>query len=369
MAKTIDAIVNASKTENIDDFCDQVAHVVISCNWIATDNLGQIAYQQSGRAPKRKGSGLMALEAWEKENLWDGFLPKDQLVSIKNPKEGYLCSANNNIPHGDKPMTINLSMGPYRFERISNVLSKTNDADMTSMQALQNDLFSLQADKFLAIFENQFPSHPLAQVLQKWDRCYATDSIAATLFERFYRNLLVEAFSDNFFNEQTVQYLFKETSIVPDYYHLFDNILLSQDDKTLELWFGSAQKRLDIFQKCLKKTLSQSNSYQLPSWGEVNSLSMKNIFFQGKLPKFLGFDYGPFALPGGRATIVQGGIHRIHGLDTSFAPSWRMIADLDEDFIHTALAGGASDRRFDSTYKSGITNWLAGKYKRIHLKA
>jgi len=92
---------------------------------------------------------------------------------------------------------------------------------------------------------------------------------------------------------------------------------------------------------------------------------MTNIFFDGALPRWLGFDRGPFELPGNRATVVQGGIFSAHGRRTTFTPSWRYVTDLGEDQAATALAGGPSGRRFSRWYATDVQRWLEGGYKTI----
>jgi penicillin amidase len=90
---------------------------------------------------------------------------------------------------------------------------------------------------------------------------------------------------------------------------------------------------------------------------------MKNIFFDGRLPKWLGFDFGPIQVQGNRATIVQGGIFTAHNRQTTFTPSWRFITDLGEDSALTVLAGGPSGRRFSRWYTTDVKRWLSGAYK------
>ena len=92
---------------------------------------------------------------------------------------------------------------------------------------------------------------------------------------------------------------------------------------------------------------------------------MKNIVFDGKIPKFLGFDRGPITIIGSLATPHQGQIFESAGRLTTFAPSYRMVSDLSTDEIHTNLAGGPSDRRFSKWYCSDLENWRNGKYKKI----
>lgn len=92
---------------------------------------------------------------------------------------------------------------------------------------------------------------------------------------------------------------------------------------------------------------------------------MAHLLFGGRLPRWMGFDYGPISVRGGRATVQQGQIYRSGGRLTTFMPSYRIITDFAREAIHTALAGGASDRRFSRWYKKGIADWLAGRVKCI----
>ena len=94
-------------------------------------------------------------------------------------------------------------------------------------------------------------------------------------------------------------------------------------------------------------------------------MTMSHILFGGKMPRLLGFDRGPITLAGGRATVNQGQIYRSAGRVTSFAPSVRLVTDLGTDEVHTALAGGVSDRRFSRWYVSDLKRWLRGEYKRF----
>jgi penicillin amidase len=89
------------------------------------------------------------------------------------------------------------------------------------------------------------------------------------------------------------------------------------------------------------------------------------VFFRGKLPRFLGADHGPVTLQGGRATVAQGGLFRMHGRTTTFAPSWRYVADLGRDEALTVVAGGPSESPFSRHYVTDLADWLAGRYKRL----
>ena len=156
--------------------------------------------------------------------------------------------------------------------------------------------------------------------------------------------------------EGVVDFLLSETGTFADFYPNFDRVLLSEKS----VWFNG-KTREEIYKAAADKYL---NIAPRP-WGDTRKVLFKNILFDGKLPGFLGFDKGPHPLPGGRATIHQGQIYRAADRDTTFYPSYRMVTDLSCDAIHTALAGGPSDRRFSKWYASDLQNWLAGKYKTV----
>jgi penicillin amidase len=65
---------------------------------------------------------------------------------------------------------------------------------------------------------------------------------------------------------------------------------------------------------------------------------MYNLFFNGQLPKWFGFD-APITVLGSRATVQQGQQFPSPGKDILFAPSWRMVTDVGKDLMETILPG------------------------------
>ncbi len=121
------------------------------------------------------------------------------------------------------------------------------------------------------------------------------------------------------------------------------------------------QAQIDAGEEVSEKALGASPE----KWGNVRKVIMKNILFDGKLPKFLGFDRGPITIIGNLATPHQGQIFKSAGRLTTFAPSLRMVTDMSTDDLYSNLAGGPSDRRFSKWYASDLDNWSSGKYKQM----
>jgi penicillin amidase len=218
------------------------------------------------------------------------------------------------------------------------------------------DVYSLQAEAFMSVLKPLLPDTPAAKCLRDWDLQYTADSEGAYLFERFYEELYREVFGKGGLGERVVDALRTQTGAFVDFYHNFDRILLAEGSA----WFNG-RSRDEIFREVASVALRTSPR----KWGDINRFEMTHLFFNGRLPRFLGFDRGPFVAQGGRATIHQAQFYTSGNRRTSFLPSFRVVTDLASDEIHTNMAGGPSDRRFSKWYCSEVKPWLTGKYKRL----
>ena len=265
-------------------------------------------------------------------------------------------TTNQNLNALGKVDPINVGMGPYRADRIEGLLAKNNEINCETMVQLHYDVYSTQAQAFMAILEPLLPESETAAVLKQWDFRYTADSKGAYLFERFYRQLYREVFGKHGLGADAVDHIDQHTGVFNDFYINFDRILLSETS----VWFGG-RTRDEIYREAAEKALSAP----VKKWGDERGVILKNIVFDGKLPRFLGFDRGPITIIGSLATPHQGQIFESAGRLTTFAPSFRMVIDLATDEIQTNLAGGPSDRRFSRWYCSDLENWVAGRYKTV----
>jgi penicillin amidase len=359
-AASLDALAQLPSATTVSDAQRIVREVTISCNWLLADREGNIGYQQSGLLPDRRHSGLHPVPAWDEEWRWRGFVPSDQLHSVLNPDEGLLATANNDLNPDNGLLVINLPMGSYRIDRIRDLLREIDACTLADMQRIQNDLLSLQAERFMSVMRPLLPESFAGRLLGGWDCRYDCSSRGATLFETVYHVLLREVFGKGLFGEGVWDATVSSTAIVADYYHLFDDILLGDDPS----WFGE-EGLTELYRRVLGEVLTEVDLDSIRPWGRRQQIMMKNVFFDGRLPRWTGFDHGPVELPGNRATIVQGGIFTAHHRQTTFTPSWRFITDLGDDRALTALAGGPSGRRTSKWYKTDIDRWLSGDYKTL----
>ncbi len=358
-AQSLNALHKVVSVRTVPELQEILAEVTLSSNWLMADKQGNIGYQQSGRLPLRQHSGLYPVPAWNENYHWKGYATGDQLTRITNPPGGILATANNDFNQEGKPLSINLPMGEERYERIRQLLEPLKACTVDDMKTIQRDRYSLHAERYMILLRPLIPENPTGKLLKGWDCRYLKESRAACLFEEIYSHLLREVFGQGLFGAEAWRDEIAETGILVDYYHFFDRALLGDDPS----WFGTLGREA-LLRMIIERVLSRFPSPDsVPTWGSKRQIMMTHLFFRGKLPQFLGFDYGPIILEGNRATIVHGAIYKSMGRTTTFAPSYRFVTDLAETQAHTVLAGGPSDRRFSKWYTTDVSRWLNYEYK------
>ena len=362
-APSLESMFGMLHAKNVETGMNSIGKLELSFNWVLCDQAGNIGYQMSGLAPKRrKGiSGFVPLPGWDPANDWQGIHSHDELPRIMNPEEGFIVTANQDLNHltpkNSTAWPINMPMGPERAQRITKLLSEKRKLSIEDCKKMHYDVYSIHAETFMKVIKPILiqSSHSYARVLLDWDFRYDVDSKGAALFEVFHRTLLSKVFGFRGMGEDVADHLYEHTGIFMDFHTNFDRIVLAEESR----WFGN-KTRTEIFTTVLMRAFEKWDG---KAWGAGQQLILKNMLLGGKLPRFLGVDRGPITLPGGRATISQGQIYMNGDRQTSFAPSIRFITDLSDDAMHTNLIGGPSDRFWSKLYANDVDNWVKGKYK------
>jgi penicillin amidase len=358
--ETLQRILEMWSVSSVDEGMQTLGKLESCWNFLLVDRQGNLGYQMSGLMPVRRdgASGLIPLPGWQAMNDWNGFVPHEQLPRLLNPKEGFFATANEDLNRYGEANPINLSMGRYRADRISDLLRKGESYTVDDMFRMHFDVYSRQAECFMEILRPVLPRTEQGRILSDWDYCYSSGSAGAFLFEQFYRGLFTEVFGKGGLGKDVVSHLAEETGVLVDFYTNFDRILLAEQS----VWFGDRTR-----EQIYRHVATESLDVQVRTWGEVQQYVMKHLLLGGKLPRWLGFDRGPVTAIGGRATIHQGQIYRSAGRVTTFVPSFRLVTDMAGDECFTTLQGGPSDRRFSRWYCSDLENWRSGKYKVLSL--
>ncbi len=359
-AKTFNSLLKMWDAKSVEEGMDALGAVETGWDFVFSDSEGNIGFQMSGLAPKRREgvSGFVPLPGWKKENDWQGFYNLSEMPRCYNPEKGYFSTANNNLNEYGLANPINMPMGTYRADRIDQLIEPADNMTLEDIYKMHFDVYSLEANLFMEILRPLLPETPQGDILKNWDLRYTKESKGAFLFEAFYKGLYREVFGKNGVGENVIDFLAGETGVFIDFYDNFDRILLAEQS----IWFGG-RTRNEIFQKVVNETIN----IEPQTWGENRTFTMTHILFDGKLPKFMGFDKGPIVGIGSRATIHQGQIYRSADRNTTFFPTFRIVSDMSSNDVFSNLAGGPSDRRFSKWYCSDLDNWINGKYKKTSM--
>lgn len=344
--------------KTVDKAIDLFANSTFSpFNWIIGDADGNIGYQLGGLFPaKRAGtSGLLPYLGWDPADNWQGATDPRKLPRILNPKDGIVITANNDLNQFGKVQPMNLPMPSYRADMIRKRLTEKEKLTLEDMQRIHYDRYSLQAEKFMQLIRPLLPDSSNGQILRDWDLCYTADSLGATLFENVYTELIKLVFGEMDMGMEVMNFAINESTIFPMTHGNFDAVLLSDSS----VWFG-AKTREELFKEAIQRGLAAPAKRH----GETRKVYVNNMFFGGKLPRILGFDY-PLEHIGSRATIPQAQLYRSAGRDNSFAATFRMVCDFASEEIRLNMTGGASGNRFSPYYKAGMEDWVKGVYRAI----
>jgi penicillin G amidase len=165
-------------------------------NMIWADRRGNIGWQAVGIAPIRTNwSGLVAVPG-DGRYEWAGYLPMKEKPHSFNPPEGFIATANNDlIPPGYPHMNAvgYVWSDPFRWARISEVLSSGRKLTVADMMRLQTDYVSIVARQLVPLLRDIPVRMPSAEVeaarqaLLGWDYALEKNSVAAGIYQAWYR--------------------------------------------------------------------------------------------------------------------------------------------------------------------------------------
>ena len=361
-ARSLTAAFAMWTASSVDEGMLELGRIETAWNWMLADRAGNIGYQMSGLMPRRRAgvSGFVPLPGWVLENDWHGFVPASELPNQKNPASGFLVTANQDLNQYGKVRVQNATMSDYRADRITQLLQDRDDLGVADSVAIQYDTHSLQAERFMQRLGPLLPDTVAGRLLREWDFRYDRQSTGATLFERFYSELTQLIIGQYVLGAEVLLHLTDATVLLCDYFKNIDPLLL---DPPRSICGGRSAD--DLY---LQAFHAACKSPVVP-WSERTRLTLTQLFFSGRLPRWTGFDHGPITLAGGRATVCQTQFYQAAGRKGCLAATVRLIADMGDDTLHTTLLGGPSDRRFSRWYCSGVEPWLNGAFKPLQAQS
>jgi penicillin G amidase len=317
-------------------------------HYVLADRGGDVRTHQSGQVPRRSGgwSGLAPATA---NADWLGMRGGAELPASA-AVDGIAASANEARTASDGTCLATLAQPEYRVCRIREQLAARYDHDVTTMAALQSDVYSPQAEKLLPILLALVPKDRWRSLLRTWDRRCDLSSQGATAFHHLYEQAVLAC--ADLLGGDWFQYAWAHSELPLWWCAAMDRLLARPDTWTVE--------RV----RRVQTALASASDELPPPWGEVRRCRLAHVLLSG-LPRCVGLDRGPLPVAGSIATICQGTFFRRERAPLWIAPAYRMIADLAVDGLLTSLPGGIGGGPYSGSYDRWLDDWQSGRYHAV----
>jgi penicillin amidase len=371
-----EAIWGFNRAQNWEEFRQAARgfHVPAQ-NLLYADVEGNIGYQMPGDVPIRKnGDGRFPVPGWTDDYEWVGYIPFEQLPYTFNPAEGYIVTANNQVPPRDYPylVTADWDYG-FRAQRIVDMIQNApGKIDIAYIQKMQGDSLDLGSRAILPIwteinFQPATPNQAYAlDLLQKWDGQSVADSQAAAVYQWFWWNLLQNTFDDDLPERYAA-------SGGDRYFEVMRHLVQSPDDPFWDdkTTTDKVENRDEIYIASLQETVSQlekeygKDPQKWPRWGDLHTATFRNQTLGksgiGLIEQL--FNRGPFPTSGGSSIVNATGWSVGESFEVNWLPSMRMIVDLsDLNRSVTVHTTGESGHAFHPHYADMAEMWANLQY-------
>jgi penicillin amidase len=363
--------VAVARASSFEDFRDAVR--AVECpgqNFVYADVDGTIGYQCTGAYPRRRaGDGTSPVPGWTSEHEWDGFVAFEELPWSKDPKRGYLATANQRIHDDAYPHLIgNDFHTPYRARRIVELLEARPLHSVETFAAMQSDTVSLPAREQLPSLLEATPAtvtnRAALELLQAWDADLRADSAAAAVFEVWTSRIARRVVEPRLGAELFARYYAWRESFND---RLLPTILSEPESG----WWGD-DGRAEVLRRSLDDALQELEDRLGPDRGRWRWGSLHQVRFAGPLARVPAvselFTAAVVELGGDEQTVAQAGCDARDGYPAAVVQSWRQVIDLaDPDRSLGVLPTGQSGNPASPHWSDQAPLWAAGEHHALPL--
>ncbi len=347
-------------SKSYDDYKSALMHYDYPAqNFVFAAKNGDIAITANGLFPlKNKQQGRFVQDGSDPKNGWSGYVPRDQVPSVKNPKRGFVASANQHSTDPSYPYYYNSTyFDHYRGRYLNQRLAEMDSITAEDMMKLQNDNFSLHAAEGLPAMLKQVDTTQLSSVqmavfdkLRKWDYRFDKDKVEPIVFTTWWENFYQMTFDEVLGWQDSLPILMPEKwrTIELLTNNPSDNIF--DDKKTTE--HESAKNIATASFIAATKALESDLMNPEFNWSAHKKTS---IMHMARIPAFSKMN-----LP------VGGYGQALNAISSGNGPSWRMVVELgDEMKAWGVFPGGQSGNPGSAFYTKSLDKWVTGEYNEL----
>jgi penicillin amidase len=312
----------------------------------------------------------MPVPGYTGEYGWDGVVPFEDLARTYNPPEHFVATANNK-PFSEEsglPIRGNFA-GPWRIERIREMLQAKDKLSIDDFKAMQTDVQSLLAREISPYIAALKPTDDrgkqVVESFKGWDGKLSTDSVNASIYEVFLQRALTETLSDDLGRDVFISYL---DAVGTNSWLAMGNLLAQPDDA---LWdrkdTGEVETRDDILLRSLNGALDDlqgaiGENRQDWTWGKLHSIQPAHPFGgQALIGGLFNLDRQPVG--GDNTTVAVSSYSWLAPFNVVNHQSYRMIVDLSNWSNSVAVfATGQSGQPGSNHFSDMLPLWTRGEY-------
>lgn len=364
---TADSLVRLNRATSWSDFEAAMRRFVgPQQNIFYADRSGTIGFYTPGLVPIRNEyDGSRPVHGRDREEIWTGYIPFEDLPHARDPRSGQLLNANNRIAGPDYSYHLGTEWPePYRAMRISDQLSRQSHHGLQGMAELQNDNHSLMALELMPLMLDFEADNELLEsakeLLSSWNGRMSRDASAPLVFQAWMKTLQERLFEDSLsphfqemrgWNPRAVKTVFKEERD-------WCRALETSCEAILQESLAAALALLKI---------DEPGDLKEKTWGNYHRTQMDHPLY-GRLPLLdrlfsinLATDGGDFTVNRGTPSTHENSLFRhVHG------PGLRTVLDLEDlDNSLFMIATGQSGNPLSALFSNFAEPWRDGQYVKL----
>jgi len=334
-------VYQLNNAKNFEDF--KVAankFIAVSQNIVYADKKGNIGLVCAAGIPIRPSNdGTKVQPGWTGEHEWKGIVPFDERPISYNPSKGFVSSANYFTAENFSYYVNKWGFcGPYRLDRINEILKSKDKFSVEDMKKMQLDMKSKLPELFVKeIVSETTKMSDLTKLeknalslLKSWDFLMDAKSSAAAIFETFKLCFIENTFKDQMGERLYQGYIKNKHSVGFGLEQIwntdsqwFDNI----DTDKKEHFSDIVQKSFsDCVAKLDKEMGSDVNSWE---WGKLHIFTLNHPLGSVKiLDMVFKLNKGKYELGGSLHTIPAYAYDFRKPFKVNHGPSQRHVYDI-----------------------------------------
>ncbi len=348
-----------NKAGNYVEFSEALKHYIAPAqNFAFASKDGNIALMVNGDLPiKEDQTGRFITKESASGGNWKGFIPREQIPQVHNPKRGFISSANQYSTGPEYPYYYNGNgyFEQYRGRILNDKLEAMSDITAEDMMALQYNVESYKAKDLLPILlanvdknsSSEFASEMLKE-LENWDYHYESDSKAASYFDEWYRALYKETFDEIYTLQESMEVQFPASWVLVRMCEedmqssFFDN--KATEDKT--------ENGVDIINNAFLIAIEKLTEKREKGERQWHRYRKKHINHLANIDAFSH-----------KNIVAKGHGDALNAYGSTAGPSWRMVVSLDDKVsAKVVYPGGQQGNPASIYYDSMIETWINGEY-------